>query len=79
MINEALRNQLNYFGEFETNACLPTYLPTYLILTVDPCLTEKRVDRKKTTVDRIFFLSKTVRFVWNNSNFGACVSVFTAC
>ena len=43
---------------------------------VDPRLTEKRVDRKKMTVDRNF---KTVRFVWNNSDFGACVSVFTAC
>jgi len=35
--------------------------------------------KKKWRLTEIFFLSKTVRFVWNNSNFGACVSVFTAC
>ena len=45
---------------------------------VDPLLTKKRVDRKKMTIDQKFFLSKTIRFVWNNSYVGACVSVITA-
>ena len=49
-----------------------------LLFSVDPLLTKKRVDRKKMTIDQKFFLSKTVRFVWNNSYVGACVLVITA-
>ena len=47
---------------------------------VDPWLTEKHVDRKKNDGwpnPRGF--TKGVRFVWIKSDFGACVSVFTAC
>ena len=47
------------------------------IFLVDPWLTEKRVDQKKWRLTEIF-LSKTIRFVWNNSYVGACVLVITA-
>ena len=47
---------------------------------VDPWLTKKRVERMKNDYwPKNFMLPKTIRFVWNNSYIGACVSVIGAC